>query len=223
MANLRLVICVPSTHLWEAEFGMSLVFLTNHIAAHPVPGYESISYVVHNTKGSILANMRQWAVQQAIERDATHILFVDSDQVFPKDTVHRLIKHGKQVVAANVATKNIPSAPTARNRGGLEGVPVYTRPESTGLEKVWRVGTGVMLISMNIFKREQMKQGPWFDQPWKPELGGYQGEDWSFCDRLEAAGVSIYIDHDLSKEVGHMGILNYGHDLVPLEEVKESA
>jgi hypothetical protein len=200
---------------------MSLMFMCNYLASHAEIDGKKMHYMVHNKRGSILAQMRQSQLESAIENKATHLLWVDSDQTFPRDLVHRLLERKKQVVAANVATKVIPAAPTARMRGEtLEGTPLYTTPESTGVVQVWRIGTGVMLIDMNIFKRKELVEGPWFSQYWNTDLGSYVGEDWAFCDRLEEAGVKIYVDQDVSKEVGHLGILEYGHDLVVPEELK---
>lgn len=217
MKELRLVICVPSSSTWLAEFGMSLLFLTNRLAGTSVIAGKSVSYTIHNRRGSILANMRQGMVEAALKNHATHLLFVDSDQTFPADLVERLLAHKKQVVACNIATKVIPSNPTARQKGSKpEGTLVYTSASSPSLERVWRVGTGIMMIDLNIFKREGLKEGPWFTQHWNPVLKSYVGEDWAFCEVLEAAGVKIYVDHRVSLEVGHLGILNYGHDLVPM-------
>lgn len=217
--ELKLLVAIPSTQTWEADFGMSLVFMSTYVSAHPVPGYGRVAYQVQNKRGSILAHMRQTFVEQALKHGASHLLFIDSDQTFPRDTVHRLIAHNKQVVGANIATKVLPAQPTARNKSNdIHGDLVYTRPSSKGLEQVWRLGTGLMLIDMNIFKREGMQQGPWFSQYWHEKLGAYVGEDWAFCERLDAAGVKIWVDHDLSKEVGHIGKLTYGHDLVQEEK-----
>ena len=220
MKEIRLVICVPSTNSWEAQFGMSLVFLTNYLASHGVVEGKECSFMVHNKRGSILANMRQNMVEEALKNHATHLLFIDSDQTFPRDTFHRLMRHKKQVVAANIATKMIPSSPTARVPGnGSLGIPVETTLESPELQEVWRVGTGIMLIDLNVFKREGLKTGPWFTQRWNEETGAYVGEDWAFCEELSNAGVHLYVDHKLSLEVGHLGTLNYGHDLVVVDAV----
>lgn len=215
--ELRLMVGIPSTQEWDAEFGMSLVLMSTFMG-FPVPGFDRQSVRIHNKRGSILAQMRQELVEQAMEMEATHLLFVDSDQVFPKDLVHRMLrrmlKPEVQVVAANVATKMLPSTPTAR---GFDKEPVYTLPESQGLEKVWRVGTGVMMIDMRVFERSGMVEPPWFDVKWNAETGKYVGEDWYFCQRLERAGVSLWVDHDLSKEIGHRGVLAYDHSMVEVD------
>lgn len=214
MKQLRLFIAVPSTNIWESDFGMSLVFLTNYLASHPVKGFDSWDFTVWNKKGSILAQLRESLVEQALEMGSTHILFLDSDQTFPRDLAHRLLEHRKLVVACNVATKKLPSDPTARQEGKEHyGDLVYTTPTSAGLEEVWRVGTGIMLVNLNLFAREGMGQ-PWFEQKWNNTTGRYVGEDWAFCEKIAASGAKIYIDHDVSKQVGHVGKLNYGHDMV---------
>ena len=217
MKEIRLVIAVPSTQVWEAEFGMDLVFFTNYLASHGEIDGMPISFRLHNKRGSILANMREDLVKEAIDNGSTHVLFLDSDQTFPADVFHQLIAHKKKIVAANVATKMLPPQPTARLADGVE---LYTEQDSTGLVEVWRIGTGIMLIDLNVFKREGMEQ-PWFDQHWNPKLGAYTGEDWSFCEKLENAGVKLYVDQDLSKQVGHVGKLNYGHDMIVAAKMRE--
>lgn len=214
MKDVKLFIAVPSTQTWEADFGMDLVFLMNYLTSHAeVDKGEVVGFRLHNKRGSILANMREWLVQEAIEGGATHLLFIDSDQTFPRDLFHRLYNRHKNVVAVNVTTKMLPPSTTARQKGGDAGIPVYTGEHDTELLKVWRVGTGIMLLDLNLFKREGM-EGPWFNQRWNKENNAYVGEDWAFCEKLEQSGINIYVDQDVSREIGHIGKLTYGHDMV---------
>ena len=55
---------------------------------------------------------------------------------------------------------------------------------------------------------------PWFKPDWDEEHG-YHGEDWAFMGHLEKQGVKLFIDHDLSWLVGHVGSMEYGHHMVP--------
>lgn len=73
------------------------------------------------------------------------------------------------------------------------------------------MGTGVMLIAMSVF--DKIGMGVW-DMKYLPEVDTYQGEDWSFCEACERAGIKIYVDHGLSREVGHVGNYEYTHDVV---------
>ena len=186
-----------------------------HLAGTPVPGYDKVELQLHNAKGSILPASRQRILKAALEAGATHLLFIDSDQTFPADLAHRLLSHGKLVVGCNVATKVLPPSTTARMKDGTaSGAPFYTERDSKDLVKVWRLGTGVLLLNLNIFKREELKKPPHFQVEWNEERGDYTGEDWFFMERLEKAGVSIWVDQSLSRQIGHVGSLNYGHDMI---------
>jgi hypothetical protein len=59
---------------------------------------------------------------------------------------------------------------------------------------------------------------PWFRHGLNA-AGGDVGEDIVFCRALRAAGHTIYCDHDLSKEIGHIGQHTYrtiAADAVPV-------
>lgn len=158
--------------------------------------------------GSILPQLRHRIAEQALAIGATHVLFADSDQSFPPHTLRQLLSHRLPVVGCNIATKMIPPSCTARKKGPHAGVPVSP---STGVERVWRLGLGLTLVETDVFRRVPR---PWFNVVWRDEIQDYEGEDWFFCSRLEEAGIGIYVDHDLSEEVGHWGDFKYGLDLV---------
>lgn len=210
--HLRVLLGVPSGPLWHASFGLSLAAMMVNFAMKQVPGYRSQELRLCNVKGSILPKNRLDIVKFAKREHADYILFLDTDHIFPVDTLHRLLAHRKAVVAANCVVKQIPSQPTARDKGlSRNGIPVFTDPDSHGLQQVWRVGTGVMLLHRVAF--ENVPHSCWamtYDQ----EFDTYQGEDWGLCQALEKLDIPIFIDHDLSREIGHEGYLNFTHDLV---------
>ena len=211
---------IPSGATWAAQFATSLWGMTIDSLMQLTPGYSHIDLALQNTRGSTLWTQRSKIMQDAVTRGCTHLLFVDSDQTFPPATLRRLLAHKKPVVAANVAVKQIPAFPTARKRphNGGPPAPIFTTLESKGLEEVWRVGTGIMLIDLSIV--QELPQ-PWFKVSWGDDDDQY-GEDWWFCSLVEKAGIPIYIDHDLSWEVGHIGPMEYQHFHVPKELVAES-
>jgi hypothetical protein len=40
----------------------------------------------------------------------------------------------------------------------------------------------------------------------------YIGEDIYFCKLAQANGMKVYVDHDLSKDVRHIGVMEFTHD-----------
>lgn len=213
MSHLKVIVAVPSGIHWFADFGTSLVSLVANFANQPVPGYKSQELRVMNIKGSILPKQRLEALKAAKAIDATHLLYLDSDHTFPPDMLHQLLSRGKDVVAANCVTKTIPAMPTARKlKGGdPQGEQVYTDPESVGLERVWRIGTGVMLLTKRAYMQIPHSA---FAMVYKEDGDTFQGEDWTMCAAFEEAGVPIFVDHTVSKKVGHVGQFNYTHDYV---------
>ncbi len=216
--DYTVLIAIPSHMFWMAEFGMSLTMLMSFVSEHRLaPDARSQRIYVSNLRGSILPSLRQKLVDYAKKASCTHILFIDSDMVFPKDLMHRLIGHRQQVVACNCPTKAVPSAPTARLNTSKEhpgGDPVYSLGRM-GLQQVDRVGTGIMLIDMRVFEK---LSHPYFSTRWAEEAGDFVGEDWSLCENLNAAGVPIFIDHALSEQIGHVGDFRYTHQCIVTKE-----
>lgn len=213
--NLHVIVGVPSMQTLHTRSALCLQALMNYVLVAKVGDYKTQKARLSNARGSILANLRVDIVRSALEHKASHVLWLDSDQTYPKETLHRLIARDVDVVAANIATKRIPAQPTARRRPvGNEpnsGMPVYTDPDSPPMEKVWRVGTGVMLVKTRVYEKTGLNV---FGQPWREDWQKYQGEDWSMCEAIENAGFDIWVDHELSRQVGHLGEYEYTHDVV---------
>lgn len=211
--TLKVLLAIPSMGSWHEEFGKSLAQLTSHFAVARVGSYKHQQLHTMSMRGSILPNLRLSALQKAKEMGVDYLLWIDSDQSFPKDVVHRLVMWDKDVVGANIATKTIPTLPTAR-REPIPGEPafgalVFTDAHSTGLQRVWRIGCGLTLMSRKVI---QALPEDCFEMLYKPDVRRYQGEDWRMCEHIEKAGFEIYVDHDLSNLVGHHGGFNYTHE-----------
>jgi len=210
-------VLVPSTDLWHARFGMSLVSLVSAYLSTPIPGATEQELFVLNKRGSILPKSRQGLVEEALGRGATHLFWIDSDQVVPAETIHRLLSVDKDIVAANVATKATPSRTTARNKNHVTGAwdQVFTvngeHPDR--LEKVERVGMGVMMVKAEVFQR--MKK-PWFGVTWNDKRQDFEGEDWFFIRLARDHGYTIWVDHLVSLYTEHIGSYGYSHGDVEL-------
>lgn len=169
-------------------------------------GYEGGLKTYNRTQCSIPHLGRNKLVKEALDSDCTHILFMDDDMRFPMNTISQLLLDDKDIVAANCTTKEFPPRPTAKN-----DEPVFTNRDSEGLEEVQSVGTGIMMIKAEVF---ESLEKPWFDYEWldKEELT-ILGEDRYFCKKAKQAGHKIFINHDISKNVYHVGDWPYGHQM----------
>ena len=77
---------------------------------------------------------------------------------------------------------------------------------------MWRFGCGIMLIDLSIMKGIQR---PWFEICYSARNAQFIGEDWYFVGKVEKAGYDTYVDHSLSREIGHIGQFNFTHHNIP--------
>lgn len=196
----RVVVAVPCIETWKAEFGQCLTTCMAH-TLRGLPDGASLQFTqVHGTD---IASLRQRLVREAIAMGATHIQWFDSDMTFPPDTILLLLSHGKAIVAANYSGRRAPIKPTAKQ---YDGSVVYTDHMSTGLEPCMGAGMGAMLTDVSLFER---LAPPWFNMG-ETDDGAMIGEDYYFCYRaLAELEEATWIDHDLSKLVGHVGSYVY--------------
>lgn len=155
-------------------------------------------YQIFSAKSCLVPKNRRVIAEAFMESDCSHLLFLDTDMVFPPDIVERLLEMRVPVAAANCVTRKFPvrftaDLPTTRGSGGIE--------------RVWRVGTAVMLVERSVFEKIGK---PWFGLGWDPRTGSELGEDYMFCQHCGDVGIPIYISHDLSKDVYHVGKYAYG-------------
>ncbi len=219
LAQVRLLIAVPGKH-WEADFGISLAMLANDLTSAPLAGVGSHAFSICNIKGSILPQVREELLEQAIMSKSTHVLFLDTDHTFPRQLARVLISRRCDVIGVNCVTKTLPVVPTARQfslekREGIP-IPIEENP-SAAVSEVWRVGMGVMLIKIDALKDLRK---PFFGTRWDEQTDHHVGEDWFFCEKLQKAGITIHIDNQLSPLVTHIGSLQYNWTMTEESNVK---
>lgn len=213
--NLRIAVCVPGDR-WKAGFGFGVSNMMAFFAGSEYAGGTKDIQLI-SVSGSMLGTIRMDLVQRAMKFDATHMLFLDDDMEFPADLLNRLLRHNLPVVGCNYARRVVPPVPTA---WGLDDQPVYTSDASTGLEEVAHIATGAMLLDMRVFDLLQDKLGdeamPLFQFTWKKGDNGVwheQGEDVYFCRKLRSVGLPIFVDHDASKGIGHIGEFTFTNQM----------
>lgn len=178
-----ITICTPTRDDVDAGFAMSLAYLMR--------SYTDSNFIV--MLGTLLPNLRQGLVKQAMSIGSSHVLFIDSDMSFPPYTLHQLMRADKDIIGANCVQRTQDEW-TARKDGHF-----VSSLNKTGIEQVDTLGFGVTLIKMKVFETVER---PWFNTPYDGEK--HEGEDVSFCRKARDAGFKIFIDHDLSQEIGHV-------------------
>jgi hypothetical protein len=208
---LKVAVLVPSRGITHIGFAMDLANMIGFSHQHLVaPGYVQMGLVVG--QHTYIDQNRNDLSGAALMADATHALWLDDDMRFPKDLLPRLLTHQVDIVGVNYSTR--------RAEEGLQPVTIkhigddptnpaercYTRPESTGLERVDALGFGGVLIRTEVFGTVGH---PWFEQFFQHDQNRWMGEDVDFCIKAKAGGHDIWVDHDLSKEIRHIGMFEY--------------
>lgn len=226
---IKILIAVPSRGEWQQVFSQSVAFLIHKLTVDRffvVEGKPCILlWHLLTINSSILPQSRQEAVDAALGNGVDYLLFLDDDMGFPETLLHEWINENRPVIAANCPTRGIPTNPTARNFNPRDpkGTMVYSDLANYRFDKVWRVGTGVMLLRKDAL---QALPRPAFTPRWEPSLkegkGAYVGEDWVMCEHLEAAGIPILVDHQISLQITHTGTLAFSHDNVKATRMAEA-
>jgi len=194
--------------MWQPGFGKSLMNLIAYTAVR-----KDLELMVLTKASSMLCYNRHILAVRALKEKATHILWIDDDMVFPKDTLVRLLHAKKPFVACNCTTRARPARSLARY---ADEKLVDSRGKS-GLEEIATVGFGVAMTQTDLFKK---MRPPFFLQDWVPANQGYCGEDVYFCAKAyNELRVNPWIDHALSQEILHLGTQAFGHkDIIDEEE-----
>lgn len=152
--------------------------------------------LIHADNGGIDA-LRNDIVQKAQAAGANKLLMLDTDQVYPVDTVTRLLSHNVPVVGAVVHRRYPPFDPIMLKQSDM-GWEDITDFKYGDLVEVDATGGACVLIDMQVFKKLPY---PWFKFR-KQENGTTMGEDIGFCLDAKKAGYKIYVD--TAVEVEHL-------------------
>ena len=216
---MRILIGVPSNRDHSPHFVDNLLRLVRHVDRHGINGNRPEAFDVRiKAQVSNLPAGRQDLLAEAILGGYTHLLFLDDDMSFPERMMDYLCSEDLPVVAANCPRKD-PSRLlyTALDCKGQ----MLKSKGKTGIEQVSKVGTGIMLIKLEALRGIP---APHFEMPWVQLRHKYRGEDFTFCTVVGQHGVQVFVDHDLSNLIGHIGSFCYQFDtFATVDEVKEQA
>lgn len=173
---------------------------------------------------------RDILVRSFMQSDDTHLLFIDSDVYFSPGHVQELINHEKLGVVAGLypfkkidwgkvhnAAQRMPAEMLAHVASSgmvlVDGKKRYLDPRKP--VKVRAAATGMMLIQRKVFETLEEKfpddyyihervQGKVLNHFKLTMVGDFMGEDVYFCDKVQRAGMEVYILPWVS--VGHIGL-----------------
>jgi hypothetical protein len=200
--KLDIAISIPTHGAWENDFAIGVMAMISHTASK----YPGLVTRVHTAASSILLQNRYDLVRMARNSGSTHMLWLDDDMTFPPDTLVRLLRAEKGIVGANYISRKPPHAPVA-----AKDEKRIVSHGKTGIEKADHMGLGVCLMAMDVF---EAVPSPYFYFGWSPKDEQFIGEDVWFFRAARKAGYELWVDHDLSNEIGHIGTFEYTHDLM---------
>jgi hypothetical protein len=202
---MRLSIGGPTRDTVPASFAVDLAYLYEYTLKHGPWSSVMVGFIT----ATYIHVGRDLFLEAALKQGATHILWLDTDMSVPRTTAVQLMAHDQPIVGCNYRVRSESGLFTAQSEDGTR---IQTTPTSTGLEAVAGLGFGAVLMRTDIV---QGLPRPLFRHGLNLQNGDV-GEDIMFCRTLRAAGHTIYIDHDLSKEIGHVGQHTY-RTLTPVE------
>ena len=149
-----------------------------------------------------VAHNRNDLVKQALNDGVSHLIMLDSDQIYEKDIIIKL-------AAWAAKGKNCVVGPVHRRYDPFELILMRGEPDnyrwisdeekySGDLIEIDAAGTGCIMFSMLALLDLPM---PWFEISKTPE-GQTMGEDVRFCYHLRKAGYQIQADTSI--EIGHL-------------------
>lgn len=176
--------------------------------------------VVEEVGNADIARCRAMIVAKFLaQKDATHLVMVDSDVCWEPDGLARLVNHGVDFVAG-AYPKRLGEGLSFHMR--LFDQKQFTLDPVTGLLEVEAMPAGFMCLTRSMLERmvaaypdskfsfEEVKPDgvAWdlFDAYWETDETGLRhkyGEDYSFCRRWRDIGGKVWLDPSIG--MGHMG------------------
>ena len=201
-ADIRIMVGIPSAGMVPLMFAYSLAGMAARFASERVPTVPeaSISMNLRMVQSSNWITNREKLAKLALTEDATHLMFLDDDMCFDPRVLETLLGRRQQIVVTNYLIKTEPAKDFVSVDLHERRVPLTEG--STGIQPVNYSGFGVSLINTDVFRALPQ---PWFQPRFDPKTDEYTTEDCPFFEAARKAGFVVYLDHDASKMLGHIG------------------
>lgn len=224
----NIAICFPSTDDVKTSFAYSLADLA-HQTQH------RLAFV--NTRSAYIDDNRNRGIEQVLQAnremgcEITHILFLDTDIVFPPSILDTLLSRDKEIVGAAYPKKVFPHP--------LIYTPIKGKIYSEA-DQVWEVEAipaGCLLVKLTAF--EKMRK-PWFANTYvhtHRDRAPFEhlvspstptpflvSEDYYFCAVAKLRKIQIFLDIVATHMISHEGTKGFTPaDVVHQEEIAGSS
>lgn len=199
------MILVPAMEMVNAEFAQHLGMACANLVANGIKINCAFNI------GSVITIARRNLTEIFLKSDFDYAWWIDSDMKFPIDAPLRLLKRGVPLVGCNYRRRRFPNPGFT----GMMGEPgnfreLVTDDNSPAIEDVDVLPHGCVLVHRSVY--EKIPQ-PHYLQEYVEELNLEIGEDIYFCRKARDAGFNVWCDHELSREISHIGIFHYNYNL----------
>lgn len=201
----RIAICIPSRGLMYSEFVESLWVAIECFRGVYSPS--EVEIVMHYQHYIPMPDCRINLVEQALQDEATHILFVDDDMKIPEHAIVELYGRDDDIVTGLCWNKSRDEK--SKPMVGFLGrqFPIVQWTDQWYWPNYFEIdgcGLACCMIKREVFLKVQ----PWFDWNWtqkiyRPLTGATvnhttpQGEDLFFCKQVRDKGIKIFCDSNV--------------------------
>ncbi|HEV2747604.1 MAG TPA: hypothetical protein VGW34_09940 [Allosphingosinicella sp.] len=201
---MKVAICTPVKDSPKLGYMDSLDALRAYTARER-PDIEINRFTIST---STLPASRNHLAHNALAWGADWLFWNDDDQLFPANSLARLLDLGHAVVGCNYVRKRVPAIPTAYRASGELVYTTKALSDAGTVEEVAFLGMGLLLT-----RRDAIEAIPAPRFELRPDPNGldFVTEDYVLCDKIRKAGGRIMLDHGLSWRVGHIGEFIYSH------------
>jgi hypothetical protein len=200
-----LVLGLPNVDDYPQEFITSLLNICGSLASL------GIQFLPVFENGVQIDTARNRIFKKAQELDADYLMFIDSDMVFPSESLHKLIGLDKDIATGVYFSKQAPHRPVVYNwTGRAVGVHKNYADIPKEVFKVDSCGAGFLLIGRRVLEEWDTERYRTIGRPFTRIPADYGdtgedslGEDTSFCLRCKDIGYEIWADPTFV--LGHRG------------------
>jgi len=190
----------------EPEFMLSLINNIFDLTKNGIDGS------INTQESSLISSSRNSIAGKC---DSDYLMFIDTDMVFPKDGVRRLIKANKDIIGGLYFKKGDGNKPVIANIDPETNKFVEFFEVSDEMFQCDTIGTGFMLIKKKVldaFTEEFVRaNGKPFNFGKIPGTDAdEESEDWAFCRRAKKLGFEVWCDPTI--RIGHVGKYIYGKE-----------